>query len=146
LDVDGNGISDVILKSFLLHANGAASGIVRYNVFLFFAKNRVRYLDVSTYQGESESFVDLNSDGSYEFISNKLIIKLDGERFLIKNIFSLSIEGIVNVTEKYPNFLGAFQYAAGDDSKKLDAQSVDRSLNMFPSPVFIGDACDKRNW
>ncbi len=144
LDVDNNGYKDVILRSYLVGASGAASTIVSYNVFLFFPQNRVRLIDVSTFQGDERSFSDLDGDGTYEFLSNKLIIKANGDRYYLKNIFSLGEEGIVNVTEGYPEYLGAFKGVSG--MTKIEGLEVGREKNIFRSPVFFGDNCDKRNW
>jgi len=118
--------------------------IVRYNVFLFFSQDRIRYVAVSTYSDLENAFDDLDGDGSYEFISRKRRITLDGERYLLKNIFKLSEEGVVNVTNQYPGFFGAFQFI--DDSKKQGEIEIEHSQNIFSMPVFGRNPCDKRNW
>jgi len=144
LDVDGNGFRDFVFKNYLVGGSGATSTIVRYNVFMFFPEDKVRYVDVSTFRVGDGAFVDLNGDGSYEFISCKTIIQVDASRYILKNVYSLSVDGISNVTDLYPSFLGAFQFV--DESKKLGTVKVEYSDNVFSSPVFWREACDKQNW
>jgi len=144
LDIDGNGYEDIVLKSYILGSTGSVMSIVRYNVFLFSSQDRVRYVDVSTFRDVDDSFSDLDDDGTYEFISRKRMLRLDGERYYLKNIFKLSMEGVVNVTDQYPEFFGAFQFV--DESKEYDEIEVDRAENIFSSPVFVKEPCDKRNW
>jgi len=143
-DVDNNGIDDVILKSHLLGSTGTTSSIVNYNVFLIFDQNRIRLVEVSSYHGSDEAFVDIDGDRAFEFICTKRMIKADGSRYYLKNVFTLREEGVSNVTDMYPEYLGAFDSL--DGSNKIESMEIEISNNIFPSPAFIGDACDKRNW
>lgn len=140
-DLDGNGYEDIVLEGFIYGTVGHLNSCKVLDVVLFFPGNTFELHQFSTFSEGKEAFIDLDGDGSLEFVCTVLHVGLE-EEYYYKNVFAWQHHRMVNVTDSFMEFIGKFMYV---NEKMVKVSNKKEFWQKEDKPLAFEIGCNSMN-
>jgi len=135
IDLDNNGVEDLVIFSYPLGASGKAANINRVTCIILGDKEYFSIVNYSSFYASIENFIDFNDDKLLEFVcvNNYTVLKSNNKiNYYIRNIFNLKKQ---NVTSNY-NISKV--YCEKEDKLKIcDKKTLPNTVIFFNKPNVI---------